>query len=37
MLVLRQPPHVHVLLILVLAAIAFALDIIPDSWPGTGP
>jgi hypothetical protein len=37
MLVLRQPPYVHVLLILVLAVIAFALDIIPDSWPGTGP
>ena len=37
MLVLRQPPRVHVLLILVLAFIALALDILPDSWPSTWP
>ena len=30
---LRQPPGVHVLLILVLAAIAFAFDIFPGTWP----
>lgn len=33
MLILRQPPRVHVLLILVLAAIALAFDVLPVNWP----
>jgi hypothetical protein len=33
MLALRQPPIVHVLVILILAALAFAFDILPLSWP----
>jgi hypothetical protein len=33
MLILRQPTRVHVLLILVLAAIALAFDVLPVSWP----
>jgi hypothetical protein len=37
MLALRQPPSVHVVVILILAAIAFALDILPLSWPSTWP
>jgi hypothetical protein len=37
MLVLRQPPRIHVLLILALAVIALALDILPESWPSTWP
>ena len=34
---LRQPPRVHVLVILILAAIAFAVDILPAHWPSTWP
>jgi hypothetical protein len=37
MLALRQPPSVHVLVILILAAVAFAFDVLPVSWPGTWP
>jgi hypothetical protein len=31
--VLRQPPHVHILLILGLAVIAFVLDVLPGLSP----
>jgi hypothetical protein len=37
MLVLRQSPSVHVLVILILAVIAFAFDVLPLHWPGTWP
>lgn len=28
-----QPPRVHVLVILTLAAIALVLDLLPGTWP----
>ena len=37
MVALRQPPSVHVLVILLLAVIAVAFDVLPLHWPGTWP
>jgi hypothetical protein len=37
MLALRQPPFVHVVVILALAAVAFAFDVLPLHWPSAWP